>query len=463
MRMRISLIALVLALFLLLGGLSFAVDLYFDFLWFQELGKSVVFTTALVAQSILTTATLLVSFVFLFLNLLHANRGPGEIQLGIPTPTGQITAYVVTKQMVRRIAGLAALVVSLFLGLREAQRWETVWRWLNKVDFGISDPIFGRDISFFFFSLPLMEEVVSLGIILCLLAGAGSLILYYFKGALSLGSLARRGHIRVHISLLLALFFLLLSANAYLDRFQVLYSSGGPMFGATYADLHGRLPLLNLLVASALVGAVLLAYNAFAARNVAAVGGIGLYFAAALLGSVYPALLQKFVVAPNELGRESPQIEHNIRATLHAYGLQQVEERNLSGDKALSRQDIQDNAATIQQHPALGPRTAAGRLQPDPGDPHLLRFRLRGQRPVHAERRVAADDAVSARAEFGEPAGAQLDQRAPQLHARLRRDARSRQPGHARRTAGAAGPGHPPARAGTLCWRITGRRSTTGN
>ena len=121
MRKRFSLIVLVVALFLLLGGLSFAVDLYFDFLWFREMGKSVVFTTALVAQSALTTLTLLVSFLFLFLNLLQANRGPGEIQLGIPTPTGQITAYVVTRQMVRRIAGLAALVAALFLGLREAQ------------------------------------------------------------------------------------------------------------------------------------------------------------------------------------------------------------------------------------------------------------------------------------------------------------------------------------------------------
>ena len=348
MRKRFSLIVVVVALFLLLGGLSFAVDLYFDFLWFQELGKSVVFTTALVAQSMLASLTLLAAFIFLFLNLLHANRGPGEIQLGIPTPTGQITAYVVTRQMVRRIAGLAALVVSAFLGLREAQQWERVWRWLNKVDFGTTDPIFGRDISFFVFSLPLMGEVVSLAMVVCLLAGAGTLILYYFKGALSIHSLSKRGHIRTHISLLLALFFLLLSANAYLDRFQVLYSSGGPMFGATYADLHGRLPLLNLQVAAAIVGALLLAYNAFAVRNVAAIGGIGLYFAVALLGGVYPALLQKFVVAPNELGRETPQIEHNIRATLHAYGLQRVEERNLSGDKALSRQDIQDNAATVQ-------------------------------------------------------------------------------------------------------------------
>ena len=269
MRKRFSLIVLVLVLFLLLGGLSFAVDLYFDFLWFQELGKSVVFTTALVAQSLLTTLTLLASFIFLYLNLLQANRGPGEIQLGIPTPTGQITAYVVTRPMVRKIAGLAALVVSVLLGFREAQKWETVWRWLNKVDFGINDPIFGRDVSFFFFSVPPMIEIVSLGMILCLLAGAGSLILYYFKGALSLRNLSRRGHIRVHISLLLALFFLALS-QCLLGPFPSPLSSGGPMFGATYADLHGRLPLLNLLVGAALIGALLLAYNAFSARNAVA-------------------------------------------------------------------------------------------------------------------------------------------------------------------------------------------------
>ncbi len=348
MRTRFTWILVAFVLFFLLGGLSLLVDLYFDLLWFQQLDKAVIFMTTITAKSIVGATVLVVSFIFLYLNLLYANRGPGSIQIGIPTPTGQITAYTVTGETVRRLAGLAALVVSLFLALREAQQWEVVWRWLRKVDFGVLDPIFGRDISFFVFSLPVMVEAVLLGMILCGLAGAGSLVLYHFKGALSLRSLGQRSHVRTHVSLLAVLFFLLLAADAYLKRFHLLYSSRGPMFGASYADLHGRLPLMNFLLVAAVTGAVLLAYNAFASRNRAAIAAVVVYVLALLTGNLYPAILQKFVVSPDELGKESPQIQHNIRATLHAYGLEDVKERNLSGDKALSRQDIQANAATIR-------------------------------------------------------------------------------------------------------------------
>ncbi|NWG14700.1 MAG: UPF0182 family protein, partial [Acidobacteria bacterium] len=345
---RFTWILVAFGLFVLLGGLSLVVDLYFDLLWFQQLGMSVIFTTSITAKGIVGATVLLVSFVFLYLNLLHADRGPGSVQLGIPTPTGQITAYTVTAETVRRLAGLAALVVSLFIALREIHKWEVVWRWLRKVDFGVADPIFGRDISFFVFSLPLIGEAVLLGMILCALAGAGSLVLYHFKGALSLRSLGRRSHIRTHLSLLAALFFLFLAVDAYLKRFHLLYSSHSPMFGASYSDLHGRLPLLNFIMVAAAIGAVLLAYNAFASRNRAAVAAVALYVVALLAGNLYPAILQKFVVAPNELSRESPQIQHNIRATLHAYGLEDVQERNLSGDKTLSPEDIRANAATIR-------------------------------------------------------------------------------------------------------------------
>ncbi len=348
MRTRFTWILVAFGLFFLLGGLSLLVDLYFDLLWFQQLDKAVIFTTTITAKSMVGATVLLVSFLFLYLNLLYANRGPGSIQIGIPTPTGQITAYTFTGETVRRLAGLAALIVSLFLGLREIQQWEVVWRWLQRVDFGVADPVFSRDISFFVFSLPVIGEAVLFGMILCGLAGVGSLVLYHFKGALSLQSLGRRSHVRIHISLLAALFLLLLAIDAYLKRFYLLYSSGGPMFGASYSDLHGRLPLLNFLLAAAVIGAVLLAYNAFASRNRAAIIAVAVYVVALLTGSVYPAVLQKFVVAPDELGKETPQIRHNIRATLHAYGLEDVEERNLSGDKTLSPQDIQANSATIR-------------------------------------------------------------------------------------------------------------------
>src|SRR5512136_2359920 len=101
MKKRMTWGIILLAVFLLFGGLSFAVEMYFDWLWFAELGKSVLFTTSLYAKSTIASGLLLISFLFLFLNFVHANRGPGLIQIGIPTPTGQITAYTVSPSTVQ--------------------------------------------------------------------------------------------------------------------------------------------------------------------------------------------------------------------------------------------------------------------------------------------------------------------------------------------------------------------------
>jgi uncharacterized protein len=351
MRGRIPILVLIVALFVVLGGLTFAVELYFDWLWFAELGKTVVFTTALYAKSVVAAVTLAVTFAFLFLNLWYANRGPGLIQIGIPTPTGQITAYTVQPDTIRKGAGVLSLLLALFLAAREADGWELFLRWVHRVPFGTADPVFGRDISFYFFSIPVIEELVRFGMLLVFLAAAGSLVLYHFKGVLSSGgfrSFGKRGRVAVHVSLLAALFFVLLAVDAYLDRFQILYANHGPMFGATYADLHARLPMLSVLSVVALIGAALWIYNALTPGNRAAIAAVVLYVIVLVTGNVYPSLLQKFVVAPDELGKESPQIQHNIRATLEAYGLNRVQERNLSGDKALSPQDIKANAATIR-------------------------------------------------------------------------------------------------------------------
>jgi uncharacterized protein len=350
MRKRITWTSILIALFLVLGGLSFAVEMYFDYLWFLELGKISIFTTALYAKSLLGSGTLLIGFLFLYLNFLIANRGPGRIEIGIPTPTGQITAYSVSSETVRRLAGVIAALVGIFLGIAEANNWEMVWRWLHRVDFKATDPVFSRDVSFYFFSLPFINEIVRLGLILSFVALAFVLVLYYFKGSLSwrkLRDIAGKSGIGLHISLLAALIFALLAVSAYLDRFEVLFGNHQVFTGANYADLHARLPMLTLLAIAALIGALLCIFNAFASSNRAAILAVLLYFAVMFAGNLYPAFIQKFIVAPNELDKESPQIVHNIKNTLQAYGLDNVEERNLSGDKALTPTDIQNNAATI--------------------------------------------------------------------------------------------------------------------
>ncbi len=350
MRNRLTLVIIILAVFLLAGGLSFAVEMYFDWLWFGELGKTVLFTTALYAKGILFTTVLVLAFVFLYLNLWFANRGPGAIQIGIPTPDGRLTAYTFPPTVVQRVIGLLSLAVGFLLALRAANGWETVWRWLHRLDFGTADAIFHKDISFYFFTLPLMEDAVRLALMLCFLAAGGVLALYYFKGAFSLrlATLSKRGRALSHLSLLAGLFFLFLSINSYLDRFEILFSDHQLLYGANYADLYARLPVLTILVVTALIGAILWFYNAFASHYRVAVLAAGLYVVVLVGGNIYPALLQKFVVAPNELSKEGPQIENNIKATLQAYKLDTVQDRSLSGDKALTPQDIQSNAATIR-------------------------------------------------------------------------------------------------------------------
>jgi len=349
MRAQTWLLILAVALFVVLGGLSLTVGLYFDWLWFQELGKAVVFTTILYAKSVVGTATLLVAFVFLYWNLWFANQGPGLIQIGLPTPTGQITAYTFKPELVRRLAAIVAAVVALGYGVSESDNWELVWRWLYRVRFNSPDPIFGRDLSFYFFTLPLLNEIIRVALTLCILAGIAVVALYYFKGSLAfrrfhnLGTRSRR-----HIALLAALLFLLLAASAWLDRFDVLYSrTSSVLFGASYSDLHARLPLLTVVVICSVIASVLFLLNAFALNIRSAVAGIIVYAAALILANVYPALFQRFIVAPNELERETPQIKNNIDATLLAYGLDKVGDRSLTGDKALAPGDIQANAATI--------------------------------------------------------------------------------------------------------------------
>jgi len=350
MRNKFRWVIILLALFILAGGLSFAVEMYFDWLWFGELGKTILFTTALYAKGFIFAVVLALVFLFLYLNLWIAHRGPGAIKIGIPTPDGRITAYTFERVTVQRVLGLLSLLAGFLLALRAAAQWESIWKWRNQVDFGIQDPIFGRDISFYFFTLPLLEDLVRFGLLLCFLAALGALLLYYFKGAFSLRMvlLSKRSRAISHVSSIAGFFFLLLAANAYLGRFGLLFSDHQLITGAGYADLNARLPVMTILIVTALAGAALWFFNAFASKFRWAVLAAGLYLAVFLGGSIYPALLQNFVVAPNELSREGPQIEHNIKATLHAYDLDDVQERNLSGDKALTPQDIQANSATIQ-------------------------------------------------------------------------------------------------------------------
>ena len=345
----VRLFALVALAFLFFAGPSL-VRFYTDWLWFGEVGYQQVFLTMLRAQGTLFTIVFAISAVWLATNLRIALATVGDLRPVFTTREG-IEVPLPGRQQLRLIASGLAVILAVVIALFASSQWETWLAWRSAVPFGQADPILGRDAGFYVFSLPFFELVRGLAQGLVLLAALGSGALYFVSGSLTsrFGSMpwmtpgARR-----HLSLLAAVFLLLLAFGAWLGQAEQLIQPSGVIYGPGYADVNGRMPAALVLAAACVIGAALAALQAFTPRNWPIPAAVALYLVVAVGGGVYSTVLQRFVVTPNEQTRESPFIQHNIDATRRAFGLDGVEAQDLSGDALLTRDDVTRNATTIE-------------------------------------------------------------------------------------------------------------------
>jgi len=341
-------------LLVVLGVLAFTlgpqlVSFYVDWLWFGSVDLAQVFATSFKAQAFWTLAGGLLGFLVTYVShraMVRATRGR---VLTVPIENSAALRLEMPGRL-DRIALVAPVLAAFIVGFLFAGNWRTFLFQANATAFGSADPVFGRDISFYVFSLPALEVVGSALMLSLGIALLAATAMYFLKGALLLtgrGIAADRPAV-VHLSVLGSLLFLVLALNTFVGMHAVLYSTRGLVAGATYTDINARLPLMNPQIALAVVAAALILANIFVRRNVLVVAGIGVYLAVTVVGgTVYPALLHKFVVAPNELVKETPSILRNIAATRKGFGLDAVEERNISGQTNLNREDVEKNAATI--------------------------------------------------------------------------------------------------------------------
>ena len=341
---------LVLGLIILLFFISPLIRLLAEWPWFGALGYERVFGTRLLASLLLGIVTGGIAFVFLYGNLRFAQRGvvpnPVVMQMNAQMPALDVT------RLVRRLALPVALGLALLFALGVASAWMPVLQFLHQTPFGVTDPVFGRDLAYYVFTLPVISAVLALLTtlgVMALLACGG---LYVLRGDVVpyRKSLTIEPSARVHLALLLAFLFVLTALRVYFVRLPgTLYSSTGPLIGASYADLHGTLFGLRLAGLAALAGAVLVLVGARGkqlGRN--ALLAIAIYFGVSLLAVfAYPAIVQKLVVAPNELAKETPQLRRHIDATRRAWGLDSVLVRDLSGEARLTGREIQANRPTI--------------------------------------------------------------------------------------------------------------------
>jgi len=343
-------IAIVVGLVLVALVAPSVVKFYTDWLWFGEVGYQPVFLTMLRSQGLLFVIAFAIAAAWLAGNIRVAIAGIGDLRPVFTTREGLEVALPGGRQL--RTLGMAvAVLLALVVALYAAGNWETWLLWLNAVSFGTSDPILGRDVSYYVFSLPFLQFVRGLAQGLVILAALVAGALYLVSGSLTSGFPARlsmSGNARRHLCVLGAAFLLILAWSAWLHRTEHLVESSGLVFGASYADVYGRMRASFVVIAACVIGAGLAMVQAFSERNWPIPVAVGLYLVASIGGEVYSSMLQRFIVTPNEQVRETPFIEHNISGTRRAFGLDGIEERELSGDAPLSQDDIARNATTLE-------------------------------------------------------------------------------------------------------------------
>ena len=358
MRLR-SLPGLLIVAAFLLFIVPTAVGFYTDWLWFSEIGYEGVFLRSLNAQDLVFALTFGLVFLFLYANLRFARRRTSErrrVVLGTGADGQEISLEG------QQIAGLAmpvSIIVALLAGIAGASSWLMWLSYFHAAPFGQTDPLFGREVGFYVFRLPVYQAVRQQAMLVSVIALFGCLLYYVLSGSfvvetrpglsswprIRLVTAARR-----HLSLLAAVVFGLMAWGAWLQIPTTLLTqaSSSVGFGASYSDVYATIPFLWISVGTLIAGAGLAVWQGFSTRAWPLPLAVALYVAVSMVAGVYAGLIQRFLVIPNEQNMEQPFIEHNITATRRAYGINEVEEREISGDAELTARDIIQNAGTVE-------------------------------------------------------------------------------------------------------------------
>ncbi len=350
MRRIVLLVLAFVVLMVLMAGIPGFLNFLADWYWFSALGYDTVFLTRLVTKVVLWSTVTIVSFAVLFVNVRIALRGIAPDPVIIPMRGQQPSLDV--NRFLRVLTWPAAGLFALMVGSAATGTWLTVLRFLKQSPFGTTDPIFGKDIAYFVFTLPALSAGV--GILTTLIVVSLVLVTPLYLLRRDVVVLHRRVTVEPsaqwHLAFLLAALFLALALRVVLiDVPAVSYGTTGPFVGASYSDLSVKLPALRVLGFVAVFGAAIVLWGARRRQLVRhVVIAMVLYLGVAVLGQITVSATQRFVVVPNELVKETPQLERHIAATREAWGLADVQVRDLSGEARLTLADIEANAPTIR-------------------------------------------------------------------------------------------------------------------
>src|SRR5215208_270405 len=356
--------AVVLGLLAVLGTVG--VELYTDWLWFESLGLQHVYTTTVGAQVALFCAGSVLFLAGYLPSVLLARRLAYRFEHLAPSDEDGIWAYIARvgarvgeQNAYRRLVTVGISLLGLFLaiimGIVASGQWSLVMRFQNQVPFNFVDPIFTQDAAFYVFTLPFIRALHSWLLGALILITTTTLAVYAVVTAYELGinlervlfSLPRQ--IKLHVAVLAALLMTLVATNHLIDVYELVYSTRGVAYGASYSDVRAEMPALYVMFATALLAAALIVATAFARTLRPAITGLGLWGLVALVGGLlFPDLIENFEVKPNQLEKERPYLENGIAFTRRAFGLDAIQEQFHPADDAVSAEDIRANPETVR-------------------------------------------------------------------------------------------------------------------
>ncbi len=327
----------------LIIGFSLFAGIWTEKLWFSSVGYGGVFTKLIWTKIAMFVIFGLLMGLVVGGNLWLAYRLRPVFRPNSPEQAN-LERYREVITPIRRILLIgASAVFAIFAGASATGQWRTYLLWEHRQSFGQKDAYFHKDIGFYVFTLPWLHWLVDFAMTALVIGLVAAVFVHYVYGGIRLQARVDKvsGPAQAQVSVILGLLVLLKAADYYLDRFDLTSAGGGLVTGMTYSREHAMLPSKNILMAIAVICAILFFANVF--RRTWMLPGVGLALfalSAVLLGMLWPAMVQKFQVKPDEPDKESSYIANNIAATREAYGLKDTGVTPYNATTALKASDV---------------------------------------------------------------------------------------------------------------------------
>ena len=348
---RRSPLTLTITILVVLSGFLLSLSgFYADWLWFKSVDFTSVWTTVLTTKVFLFVIAGLLTSSIILLNIIIAyKRRPLYVPLSIEADN--LERYRAQIEPIKRWVVLALAVgLFYFAGTSGSAMWESWLLFKNSTSFGVKDPQFNMDISFFAFKLPFYQTMIAWAISTLILSIIAAAVVHYLYGGIRLQVQEDRTTVaaRVQLSVLLGGVVLMKAVAYWFDRYQLALKESKLITGLTYTDVNATLPAKAILAAIAVVCALLFFANIIRRSWVLPAAGTALLVVSSvLIAGIYPGAIQQFQVKPSESSKEAPFIQRNIDATRSAYGLDNVAISDYQATVATNTGQLADDAATI--------------------------------------------------------------------------------------------------------------------